>query len=477
MGFFKRMAELKKYDQSISDKQNEVERLANELSQLHNAIESNKSVIADLNSQAEAAKERRDAELAQTKSEQETIIQNYRDDREKAKAEYEENKLQLDEVTAEANKASFELERIQERIKLYRKMQNAAKKELSTALTTGDSAICDEDPLLPAVELHLHTHDSKELRKMASDVDKIIDETLKRYEGRYTTKSNIAIYQLMILALRAELQNILYTVSYATFHKCEENLAKIIERYVGIAITGNQTIASTLKSFISEIDILFHRRIEIEYEYYVKREAEKAEQQALREQMRQEIEERKVLEAERKKLENEEKKYQVEIANAKALMQNCEDMTLVAQLKGKIEKLLQQIEELQGKKDTIVQLQNGKAGYVYIISNLGSFGENTFKIGMTRRSEPMDRINELGDASVPFKFDVHSFIFSQDAVSLESALHKRLNSKRKNKVNYRKEFFDVSIDELETLVTEIDPAASFNRTMAALEYRRSMDIE
>lgn len=477
MGFFKRLAELKKYDQSISNKQNEMAQVADELSRLYSAVESNKKIIADLNREAEAAKERRDAELAQTKSEQETIIQNYRDDREKAKAEYEENKLQLDEVTAEANKASFELERIQERIKLYRKMQNAAKKELSTALTTGDSPICDEDPLLPAVELHLHTHDSKELRKMASDVDKIIDETLKRYEGRYTTKSNIAIYQLMILALRAELQNILYTVSYATFHKCEENLAKIIERYVGIAITGNQTIASTLKSFISEIDILFHRRIEIEYEYYVKREAEKAEQQALREQMRQEIEERKVLEAERKKLENEEKKYQVEIANVKALMQNCEDMTLVAQLKGKIEKLLQQIEELQGKKDTIVQLQNGKAGYVYIISNLGSFGENTFKIGMTRRSEPMDRINELGDASVPFKFDVHSFIFSQDAVSLESALHKRLNSKRKNKVNYRKEFFDVSIDELETLVTEIEPAASFNRTMAALEYRRSMDIE
>lgn len=92
------------------------------------------------------------------------------------------------------------------------------------------------------------------------------------------------------------------------------------------------------------------------------------------------------------------------------------------------------------KKDNIVQLQNGKAGNVYIISNLGSFGENVFKVGMTRRIDPQDRVNELGNASVPFKFDVHSFIFSEDAVGLESKLHSILNDKRVNKVNMRKEF-------------------------------------
>lgn len=114
---------------------------------------------------------------------------------------------------------------------------------------------------------------------------------------------------------------------------------------------------------------------------------------------------------------------------------------------------------------------------MYIISNLGSFGENMFKIGMTRRLEPQDRIDELGSASVPFKFDVHSFIFSNDAVSLEAKLHEMLNSKRVNKVNRRKEFFYTSIDELEKLVQEIEPTAEFNRTMIAEEYRQSQSSD
>lgn len=129
------------------------------------------------------------------------------------------------------------------------------------------------------------------------------------------------------------------------------------------------------------------------------------------------------------------------------------------------------------KKEEIVNLQNGKAGNVYVISNLGAFGENVFKIGMTRRLNPQDRVDELGSASVPFKFDVHSFIFSEDAVDLETRLHQALNDKRVNKVNLRKEFFYSSVDELEALVTEIDPTAEFNRTMLAEEFRQSQSVD
>lgn len=136
--------------------------------------------------------------------------------------------------------------------------------------------------------------------------------------------------------------------------------------------------------------------------------------------------------------------------------------------------LQNQLNKVEEKKEEISKLQNGKAGVVYIISNLGSFGENTFKVGMTRRMEPMDRVKELGDASVPFSFDVHSFIFSDNAVALENELHKRLGSKRKNKVNARKEFFDVTIEELETLVQEINPTAEFRKTMIATEYRQGL---
>lgn len=122
-------------------------------------------------------------------------------------------------------------------------------------------------------------------------------------------------------------------------------------------------------------------------------------------------------------------------------------------------------------------MQNGKAGTVYIISNLGSFGDHGFKIGMTRRMEPQERVNELGDASVPFPFDVHSFIFSEDAVSLENKLHKELNHRRVNKVNLRKEYFDITLDELEALVERIDPSAPFQKTMLAEQYHQSLSID
>lgn len=158
-------------------------------------------------------------------------------------------------------------------------------------------------------------------------------------------------------------------------------------------------------------------------------------------------------------------------------MSSTTDESEIDKLKARILELQSQLGDVIVKKDEITNLQNGKAGTVYIISNLGSFGEDVFKVGMTRRLEPQDRINELGNASVPFKFDVHSFIFSQDAVALESKMHEILNDRRVNKVNMRKEFFKISIDELEKIVDEIEPTAEFNKTMVAGEYRQSLSSD
>ena len=104
-----------------------------------------------------------------------------------------------------------------------------------------------------------------------------------------------------------------------------------------------------------------------------------------------------------------------------------------------------------------------RSGHVYIISNEGSFGQGVYKIGMTRRLDPMDRVKELGDASVPFFFDVHGIIHSDDAPSLERELHKRFESYRVNKENYRREFFKVSIDEIENAICEIHGQISLDR--------------
>lgn len=192
--------------------------------------------------------------------------------------------------------------------------------------------------------------------------------------------------------------------------------------------------------------------------------------------MRQEAEERKALEAARKKVEQAESKFEAQIATLTKQADTAEGTELEA-LKARILELQSQLADVVVKKEEIVNLQNGKAGNVYIISNLGSFGDNVFKVGMTRRLDPQDRVNELSDASVPFRFDVHSFIFSDDASTLETELHKRLHDKRVNKVNLRKEFFNISIDELESLVLEICPTAEFNKTMLAEEFRQSQSTE
>lgn len=344
-------------------------------------------------------------------------------------------------------------------------------------ITLPAELINDINTYAPSVILKLHNMDYKELNTAFKANEKIITELLEKYANRYTTKTNQAIYQLMVIALRSELQNVLYTLNYKKLDEALNNIREIINKYLNIARSGNQTISSTLTKFIGELEILFIDAVKIEYEYYVKKEAARQEQLALREQMRQEAEERRRLKEQEEQMKQEAAKYETEIANINEQLKTSEDDEKTKQLLAKIKELESQLNDIDKKKEEITNLQNGKAGYVYVISNLGSFGDNIFKIGMTRRLDPQERIDELGSASVPFKFDVHSFIFSNDAVQLESDLHQALENNRVNKVNNRKEFFKISIDDLENLVYKFDPAAEFNKTMVAEQYRQTLSIE
>lgn len=338
------------------------------------------------------------------------------------------------------------------------------------------SELSELEEICPSIILKLHCMDVKDLRKAYKENDKQIDNLLKKYSARYTTKANQAIYKLMVIALRAELQNILYNLKYEKLDVSIKAVKDVTQKYLKIAGEGNQSIAGTLTKFIGEIEYLFINAVKIEYNYYVKKEQARQEQLAIREQMRQEAQERKALEAERKKVEKEESKYTAEIEKLKEQLNNAKEEEL-NKLNARILELQSQLSDVVVKKEEISNLANGKAGNVYIISNLGSFGENVFKVGMTRRLDPQERVNELGNASVPFKFDVHSFIFSDDAVDLEKKLHTMLNEKRVNKVNMRKEFFYTSVDELEELVNQIDPTAEFNKTMLAEDFRQSLSSD
>ena len=336
-----------------------------------------------------------------------------------------------------------------------------------------DKAILDN--LDPTVQLPLHCLDVRDLRKLYKENEKQIQVVLDAYKGKYSTKANITIYKLMVIALNAELQNILYKINYGKLDKAILDVKAVTSKYLKIASDGNQNIVNTITKFIGQIEYLFIKAVEIEYEYFTQKEKIKEEQRTLREQMKQEAEERKALEQQQKQIEKEESKYTTEIDNLRLQLSKSNDEASI-KLNEKIKQLENQLKEAYEKKAEITKLQNGKAGYVYIISNLGSYGDSTFKIGMTRRLEPQDRVNELSNASVPFPFDVHSFIFSNDAVNLENTLHKLLHSKRMNKVNLRKEFFNISIDQIENIVTDIEPTCEFKKTMLAEQYNQTLSL-
>jgi hypothetical protein len=139
----------------------------------------------------------------------------------------------------------------------------------------------------------------------------------------------------------------------------------------------------------------------------------------------------------------------------------------IALLEGRLQ------EAEQNKHRAISRAQLTKSGHVYIISNIGSFGENIFKIGMTRRLEPLDRVRELGDASVPFEFDVHAIVYTEDAPALENLLHGAFGHHRVNLVNERKEFFSVSLNDIETVLTKHGYKVDVIKTPEAKAFRQT----
>lgn len=393
-----------------------------------------------------------------------------------------QDKETVRDLAAQEEKIRKSLENSEQKIRrckgVVKALQHAAEEFGTTSEDINiQHLLLQTDALMsPTVTLPLQCLGMKDLRKRYKENEKNIQNTFEKYKDRYTTKANIAIYRLMVIALSAELQNVLNNIGFGKLDDALNDIKTITNKYYLITADGNQSIAPTVKKFIGELDYYFQEAVKIEYEYYVQKERAKEEQRAIREQMHQEAEERRELERQQKQIEREESKFHDQINQLTQQMETSADDEKTALLKARIEELQQQLSAVAEQKDKIVKLQNGKAGNVYVISNIGSFGEDVFKIGMTRRLEPMERVNELGSASVPFPFDVHSMIFSDDAVGLETKLHHILNDQRVNKVNLRKEFFRVSLDDLEKLVCEIAPTAEFKRTVLAEQYRQSLSI-
>lgn len=201
------------------------------------------------------------------------------------------------------------------------------------------------------------------------------------------------------------------------------------------------------------------------------------EQRRIREEMREEEKARREFEKAQKQAEKEEKLLQKAMKEAEARLAGA-----AAEEKAKFEAqlldLTAKLKEAEEKGQRAISMaQQTKQGHVYIISNIGSFGEDVFKIGLTRRLEPLDRVKELGDASVPFNFDVHAMIHSNDAPKLEKELHEKFSLNQMNKVNPRKEFFKVSLIDIKKQIEELDLETHWTMKAEAREYRETLQIE
>lgn len=286
-------------------------------------------------------------------------------------------------------------------------------------------------------------------------------------KGRTMTNQNI---KTALKLFNSECDIAMSKVSFKNIDSIEKRIRK--------AFTDTNKLNTSNKVSIKEnylnlkIDELY-----LYYEYLQMKEEEKEEQRALREQMKEEALVQKEIENQKRKLKKEELQFKNELLRLKSTIPEDENDKL--EWEQKINSIEEKLALLSKDLDDVLNReQNTRAGHVYIISNIGSFGENIYKIGVTRRLDPTERINELSSASVPFKYDIHATIFSEDAPKLESALHKAFDNKRVNKVNNRKEFFKVTLDEIRTEVEKnFDKTVEYTKLAEAQEYRQTLKIQ
>ncbi|HLQ83694.1 MAG TPA: DUF4041 domain-containing protein [Pseudogracilibacillus sp.] len=288
-------------------------------------------------------------------------------------------------------------------------------------------------------------------------------------KGRSMQKKNI---KQLVRSFNGECEAAINKVTKSNIEMIEKRITRSFEQLNKLnESNGVRLTANYLDSKLDEAHIAL--------EYALKKEQEK---ELLREQRQREKEERQAQREyaqERAKYEKDETHFQ----QAKDLLQNkinnSKSDVEIESLKRKLADLQDKISDIQAKKVKLSdRAENPTAGYVYIISNIGSFGQNVYKIGVTRRLDPMDRINELSSASVPFKFDVHALIFTDDAYKLETELHEYFDKERVNKVNKRKEFFRLNIDEIKQILSKHKELTfDFHEIPDAPEYRDTLLIE
>ena len=344
--------------------------------------------------------------------------------------------------------------------------------QLQRTASTDDLVVLDDEQVLQDVGIYRYHHP---LETAVAYKDRL-SELSARIADLVKTKGAIVMSNMFTfdnsLAKGRKMSNDLGKLMLRAYNAEVDNSLRSLR--AGNVLTAKKRVESARAAIVKlgqmmemHISDAFHdlrlEEIELTADYLMKKQEEK---EAIREERARLREEKKVaaeLASERERLDKERS----HLVNALEALKNREESD------SDLEKRLSKLDDAIRQND--YRTANIRAGYVYVISNRGAFGKNVVKIGLTRRLEPMDRVNELGDASVPFRFDVHSLFFSEDAVSLESELHHQFEDRRVNHINARKEFFFATPAEVrEALVSKVGSLLEFTEQAEATEYLQSL---
>ena len=401
-------------------------------------------------------------------------------------------------LTIERERANHALEaarQVEEARRATAEIRQRAESELHTALNSGAAAraetaqaevrlrelrktivVTQETALLQEAGIYEYHHvlaDVVAYKSALADLSDKIKATVSKgnaVRGDTTWNVNGSAAQgrkmvndfskLMLRAYNAEAEYAVRGMRPHKLHSLTDRLDK-----------SRSTIARLGQTMNIAITEAYHRlriqELELTADFLAKQEEEKERRRELREQQREEEKLQREIARERARLAKEREHYLGALARLQA--SGAQDLHHSAELESKLAEIDSAMVAVDARE------ANVRAGYVYVISNIGAFGDRVVKIGMTRRLEPMDRVNELGDASVPFRFDVHALIFSDDAVGLERKLHREFEAKRVNHVNLRREFFSVAPTEVRDALARLDGQhlLEFHEEAEALEWRAS----
>ncbi|AKJ06950.1 T5orf172 domain-containing protein [Archangium gephyra] len=444
---------------------------------LSNASTEAEAVRARATAEAAAIKQRADAVLANTSTQAEAV-------RAQATAEASQLKQRADALVANATaEAGRIIEAASKRAQeiageAFAAMQNTKQLEQTAAAMRniiegyGDRYVIPTQGVLDELAEHFGFTEAGARLKTAREQMREMIKSGKAATCDYVEANRRATaIEFVLDAFNGKVDSILTGVRHDNFGTLEQKVkdAFNVVNHNGKAFRDARITPEYLAVRMDEL-----KWAVVAHELKLK---EREEQRIIKERIREEEKAQREFERAQREAEKEEELLRKAMEKARREFEKAGD-----EQKSKYE---EQLNELAAKlraaeeknQRALSMAQQTKTGHVYVISNLGSFGEDVFKVGLTRRLEPLDRIKELGDASVPFEFDVHALILSEDAPALERELHKRFVRSQVNKVNPRKEFFRVALQEIRKVVDEMGLQTQWTMSAEAREYRETQSIE